>query len=163
MGKFVSKVIDIELLAAALLAVAVVGVGFVGFKPFVVMSGSMEPALRVGSLAYVNTRIGPDELGKGDIVTFGTEDGKTVTHRVVLVDSDTREIMTKGDANSQADPALVPFDRVLGKTVLCVPYAGMVLDAFIANKAAWICVLALFNAVLLFLPRVLGKEAGRLR
>ena len=44
-GKCVSRVIDIELIVAALVAIAVVGVGLVGFKPFVVMSGSMEPVL----------------------------------------------------------------------------------------------------------------------
>jgi len=57
----------------------------------------------------------------------------------------------------------VPFDRVVGRTVLSVPYAGMALDAFIANKVAWICVLVLFNAVLLALPRIFRKEAGPLR
>ena len=162
-GKCVSRVIDIELIVAALVAIAVVGVGLVGFKPFVVMSGSMEPVLKVGSLAYVNTRVSPGELEKGDIGTFSTEEGKTVTHRVVLVDSDAREFVTKGDANAQVDPAPVPFDRVVGKTVLGVPYAGMALDAFIANKVAWICVLVLFNAVLLALPRIFRKEAGPLR
>ena len=52
-----------------LIAIALVGVRLVGLKPFVVLSGSMEPTYHVGSLIYVKS-IDYKQLQVGDPITY---------------------------------------------------------------------------------------------
>ena len=68
-----------------------------GIQPYVVLSGSMEPALQVGSVVWVDVR--KTEAGIGDAVTF-ERDGRTVTHRIV--GKTEKGYLTKGDANRVA-------------------------------------------------------------
>ena len=57
--KAVKKIWDwisgILVAVVVLLAIALVGVRVVGLQPYVVLSGSMEPAYHVGSLIYVKS------------------------------------------------------------------------------------------------------------
>lgn len=75
-----------------LLAIALVGVRFVGLTPYAVLSGSMEPAYHVGSLIYVKD-IEPENVEIGMPITFVVnEDLLVATHRVVDIESrETRE------------------------------------------------------------------------
>lgn len=53
-----------------------------GMKCYSVMSGSMSPDLPVGSAIYVKEKE-PEKVEKGEIITFTTEQGRTmITHRV---------------------------------------------------------------------------------
>ena len=57
-----------------------------GVRPYVILSSSMEPAIRTGSLIFVNTR--DKKAEEGDIVTFLLgESGQevVVTHRIHCV------------------------------------------------------------------------------
>lgn len=71
---------SLSLLAVLLPAAVIFGSAAVRFRPYVVLSGSMEPALQVGSVVWVDVR--KTEAGIGDAVTF-ERDGRTVTHRIV--------------------------------------------------------------------------------
>ena len=93
---------------AVLAAVAYGGLFLAGYRPVAVYSGSMEPDLAVGSLAFVE-RVPADEIAVGDVITFSDpyQPGRLVTHRVV----ETAErpegglaYRTKGDANLERDP-----------------------------------------------------------
>lgn len=104
----------------------------VGWTPTVVSTGSMEPAVSAGSIVHVDGDVDPQVLGSGSIITY--EDpvvpGRTVSHRVIEVVRDvesgpTTGFRTKGDANGQADAAVVPVDAVQGATRLVLPYAGL--------------------------------------
>ncbi len=110
------------------LAVALVGVRLVGLKPFVVLSGSMEPAYHVGSLIYVK-EVDHSELNAGDTITFMANETTVVTHRIagIVPDEADPEIVwfrTKGDANAAEDGALVHCRNVIGKAVFSIPYLG---------------------------------------
>ena len=66
-----------------LLAAALVGVRLFGLTPYAVLSGSMEPTYRVGSLIYVKD-IAPEDVTVGTPITFVVnEDLLIATHRVV--------------------------------------------------------------------------------
>jgi signal peptidase len=91
----------------ALLAPAVFHVMYV-----VVLSGSMTPAMPVGSLAVVRST-DPEEVLIGDAITFSSQAYAEVliTHRVVEIVADksgSPRFRTKGDANEEDDSYLVP-------------------------------------------------------
>lgn len=81
-----------------------------GYTPLVVLSGSMEPELPVGSIVYYKS-VSEEELQPGDIVVFQTDD-QFVSHRIVEINDS--GIVTKGDANENNDPNLVSYSAVRG-------------------------------------------------
>lgn len=96
-----------------------------GYRPVVVLSGSMEPTFPVGSVIYYKAALF-DEIKEGDSITFHAgEGGSLVTHRVVEKQELSQSFVTKGDANESADPVPVSYGDVAGKTGrLCIPFAG---------------------------------------
>lgn len=87
---------------------------FFGWKPFIVLSGSMETQISAGDIVVVK-EIDTNELKKGDIIAF--KDGNIViTHRideVTEIDGKTQYI-TKGDNNSTQDIGYVLPEQVEG-------------------------------------------------
>ena len=70
----------------------------------------------------------PGEIRPGDRITFvmGTDTDLVTTHRVVEIDEENQQFITKGDANASADVQPVKFSRLVGKVVLGVPMLGTV-------------------------------------
>ena len=101
---------------------------FVGYEVYNVISGSMEPEIPVGSVAYVKPA-DPSALSEGDIIAF-VSGGAVVIHRVVanhLVDQD---LVTKGDANEQEDLNAVPYPAVRGLVVRHYPVLGQLIMVY---------------------------------
>lgn len=96
-----------------------------GIRPYIVVSGSMEPAIRTGSVTWVNTRISTEELREGEILAFWGNQGGMVLHRIVEVRSE--GFVTKGDANDVPDSAIVLKEQVRGKAVFSLPWLGYLL------------------------------------
>jgi signal peptidase len=99
-------------------------------QSYVVLSGSMEPAIPTGSAVIVE-RASPDAIERGDVITFeGGSSELTTTHRVVevrTVDGE-RRFRTKGDNNEDVDPRPVPEEAVVGRVMeLSVPGVGSAL------------------------------------
>lgn len=101
-----------------------------GTKVFTVMSGSMSPAIRTGSIVITQTR---KEYQKGDVITFKSEAERKIenpqhtnTHRIIKVQKtkDGLKYETKGDANQTSDSNLVANDLILGKVVFNIPLLG---------------------------------------
>ena len=91
---------------------------FAGIRPFIVMTGSMEPTIMAGDL-IVDKMVDPDKLKVGDVISFTDPDGNgvtVVTHRIVEITGQDGELAfrTRGDANNTEDKALVPASKVLG-------------------------------------------------
>ncbi len=106
------------------------------YEPLMVLSGSMEPQLKVGSVVFI-TRVDPDQIREGDIITFSSpvdlsrsrsSDQTLTTHRVVsVIEKDqTRFFQTKGDANNDVDGRLVDESEVKGRESFDIPYLGYV-------------------------------------
>lgn len=100
-----------------------------GWEPEVVLSGSMEPTLPRGSVAFVEPRP-PEAVDVGDILTYRHPERprRLVTHRVVEVVREDGDLAfrTKGDANDAADRWLVPASNVVGTVRYSLPYIGYV-------------------------------------
>lgn len=91
--------------------------------PLVVTSGSMSPSINIGDIVLVSLEY--EHVNVGDVIVFYDEYlGALITHRVVDVTSE--GYITKGDANPQADPAIVERDAILGKVVLTIPALGWI-------------------------------------
>ena len=115
------------LVVTVLVCAAIVVPRLFGVTPYTVSTGSMEPALPVGSLVYAQA-VDPIDLAPGEVVTFSSlrQGGAAVTHRVVANDPEARQLTTQGDANTAPDPDPVAYDRVRGKMTLGVPVLGYV-------------------------------------
>lgn len=105
-----------------LLATTTIG-AITGWDRTVIISGSMEPSLRVGDVV-LNGPPEDDRLGVHSVVTFERHDGESVSHRVVSVDEDGR-LLTRGDANRTIDSDPVSPDDVDGVGRLVVPLVGI--------------------------------------
>ena len=97
-----------------------------GHQMYVVLSGSMEPAVDTGSVALVRP-VAPEEIAVGDIITFKGAGGGSVltTHRVVAINqANGLSFVTRGDANRVNDPHPVPAANVVGRVHGRIPYLG---------------------------------------
>jgi signal peptidase I len=94
-----------------------------------VMSGSMEPALRVGSVV-LSQKIDTTTLKPGDIITFNSvkEQGGTITHRILRINQaqGVTVFTVKGDANKTADIDPVKAADIQGKVLFSIPLLGYV-------------------------------------
>ena len=102
-----------------------------GHKPLVVISGSMEPTLKVGGILYYE-KIDLDDFNKDDILVYKTKN-HIISHRIVEIIDD--GFITKGDANNSIDSILVKEEQVLGKgTDWSIPYLGYYADFIYTHK-----------------------------
>lgn len=72
-----------------------------GYKPMIVLSGSMETAIYTGDLVFVKI-VDTDKLNVGDVIAFRNEVDTVTTHRIInIVDKNgKRYFETKGDNNN---------------------------------------------------------------
>jgi signal peptidase len=140
-------VLGIVFLVGALVATAGIGqfgrgaAGY-GVVPMVVLSGSMEPSIKTGSLLFVG-RVAADRVVVGDVITYRTpaserpsQNGSDLTtHRVAAVTASAEGpvFTTRGDANTAPDMTLVPGSEVVGRALFAVPYVGYA-SAFARSK-----------------------------
>lgn len=115
----------------------------------VVMSGSMEPELKVGDLVI----LGPaDNVVVGDIIAFETPRGNPafpdrLIHRVAEYDQQGARYTTKGDANEDSDPFAVGTESVLGVYKYRVPYGGYAILFFQSKYGKiWMIIVAMVFA-----------------
>jgi len=110
---------------------------FGGWRFDAILSGSMEPALPLGGVVFVQP-VETGEISVGDIIAYRS--GKVlVTHRVVDVISEPGEpsFVTKGDANQAPDLSPVLASSVAGKVVFDIPYLGY-LAAFVKTRLGFL-------------------------
>jgi signal peptidase len=87
-----------------------------GYTIYTVETGSMVPTLPIGSFIVTRTPENATLLPVGTVITFLTEKGSTVTHRIIeVLYEDGVKYRTKGDNPlNSPDLELVTPDRVLG-------------------------------------------------
>ncbi len=143
------KILSTTLVAVVvLLAILLAGVRLVGYTPYTVLSGSMEPAYHVGSVIYIK-KVDPTTLKVGDSITFRLTGNVIVTHRIIEVHgagTSSLGFRTKGDANETVD-GITPADAVIGKATFSIPYLGYISN-FLQQPKGLICVVGTSAAVL---------------
>jgi signal peptidase I len=97
----------------------------IGWRPFVVESGSMQPRIDVGDIVLAAPETDPTVLlGRVTVFNDAERPGGTKTHRVIAVNDD-GTMTTKGDANPNADTAPLKVEDVRGLGRLLVTFAGL--------------------------------------
>ena len=91
------------------------------YNAMTVLSGSMEPALGVGSVAVI---VPQEDYQLEDIVTFTTDRNIPTTHRIIDKSTDNESVVytTKGDANPAEDMTEVRKEDVVGKVAFGIPF-----------------------------------------
>ena len=160
--KNIWNVISTAILAVfVVFAIALVGVRLFGVDVYTVLSGSMEPTYKTGSVIWVKT-CEPEDVQVGDPITFVLDEDLTVaTHRVVAIDEVEGEFTTKGDANEDIDGAPVLFENLIGKPVFTVPAMGYFVN-WIQNPPGTYMAISIGAVVfiLMLLPSIFGKDEG---
>lgn len=117
------KVLSWIVAAAITIFIMIAAPVIVGYRPVIVLSGSMEPSYHVGSITYYHSCEFSD-LQVGDTITFKAADAM-VTHRIVRINGLSGNVETKGDNNVTPDPQPVEAADIVGKTAdFQIPYAG---------------------------------------
>lgn len=124
--KVLKNIVNAILTLLIIVGVSVLILYIIGIKPYVVISGSMEPNIKVGSVSFINTRYSYSKIKVGDIIAFKT-DNIFATHRVV--ETTQYGFKTKGDANNIEDGNIVSKDEYVGKNILSIPKLGYVIRA----------------------------------
>jgi len=98
--------------------------GFLGYKPLIVLSGSMQPFIDPGDIVVVK-EVPAESLTKGDVIAYLRSDS-IVTHRIMEIDAagDNRKFYTKGDNNNVDDGLAVTANMLQGKYLFRIPRAG---------------------------------------
>jgi signal peptidase I len=111
-----------RLLLGATVSVIVFTAGVIslGWKPYVVMSGSMAPTMHAGDLIFVDPHA--QSVSVYEIVTY-TDPRGPVTHRIVA-QAENGTLTVKGDANAQPDARAVERKHVVGPVRLILPHVG---------------------------------------
>ncbi|MCE4619793.1 MAG: signal peptidase I [Desulfurococcales archaeon] len=131
--------------------------GFVFWRPYAIVTGSMEPSINRGDLVFIRH---VDSVSVGDVVTY-RKGRMIVTHRVYQIFDD--GVRTKGDANVEPDPYIVPYRDILGRVVLRVPLLGWPLIWANWNRAVRLALVSLSLAGLVlvaFWPRRASGHTG---
>lgn len=93
-----------------------------------VISGSMSPTFNVYDM-IIDKKLAPENLKKGDVITFWKDNKTLVTHRIVGIQNQNGKIayMTRGDANNVNDKELVDSSNVEGTYLFRIPYVGLII------------------------------------
>lgn len=117
------KVFSWIVITAIIIYMAIAAPILLGYRPLVVLSGSMEPTYPVGSIIYYHDCTF-EEIEAGDPITFYAGNS-LVTHRAAKVDEVSRTVVTKGDNNTSEDPVPVAETEIAGIAAdFAIPFAG---------------------------------------
>ncbi|MGA4721682.1 signal peptidase I SipW [Fictibacillus nanhaiensis] len=149
----ITTVLAITLLSMIFIVISSKAAGgepsFFGYQIKTVLSGSMEPTFKTGSVIAVKPIEDAMNLKKSDVITYLKQDQSIVTHRIVEVIKNGDQVMyqTKGDNNKAVDTQPVLAQNVMGKySNFTIPYLGYFIDFAKSNKG---------TALLLIIPGVL--------
>lgn len=131
-----------------------------GYKPFIVLSGSMENEIKKGDLIVVEN-INPEKLIKGDVIAFRDSENKVTTHRIIdLVESDNNVyFVTKGDNNNSQDQNLVEYSNVEGIYKFRLPAIGNIMNSLASPMV--IVIIVLFITIIFILAFYVSIKGQR--
>jgi len=99
------------------------------YKVMTVISGSMAPAIKMGSVVIVKPA---SDYKIGDVITFGpySKTKAPTSHRIydIKVVDGQPVYITKGDVNNAPDARELQKRDIVGKVLFSVPFVGYAVD-----------------------------------
>ena len=113
---------------------------FFGWKPFIVLSGSMETQISAGDVVVVK-ETETQNLKKGDIIAF-KEGDIVITHRIdeLVIEDGNVKYITKGDNNQSVDIGSITRENIVGKMIYKINGLGKI-QFFLSSKLGWILII----------------------
>ena len=158
-----SVVVNIVLLLAILLVVFSAisrrnnnGIILGPFGSAVVLTGSMEPSIKTGSLILIK-KVPDESLRIGDVITFRPLNNSSVllTHRIIDVDREMPSFITQGDANKTPDNGYVYPDSIVGKVIVAIPKLGSFMNYLKTPQGMiiFVVIIVLLQALWYMIPK----------
>lgn len=115
-----------------------------GYKPFIVLSGSMETEIHKGDL-IVTKKVDPETLKVDDVIAFRDAEETVTTHRIIDIVEKEGEtyFITKGDNNNTQDDNLVSYSDVEGIYVFRIAGVGSMMNSLAQPTTIIIIVLGI--------------------
>jgi len=127
------------------------------FQVLRVMSGSMEPKIKVGSVVFIQ-KVKLETLEESNIITFASQEdpNMSITHRLVKIEEKEGKTVfkTRGDANNSDDITETLPSQVKGKVVFSLPLLGY-LSVWI-RKPAGFGLLVILPAISIIISEILN-------
>ena len=109
------------------LFITIIAMILFGYKVIILIGNSMSPTMWIDDVVVIK-KVEEKDLKVGDVVTFGATGGVYTTHRIYeIVDGG---FITKGDANTTPDGAVLKYPTIQGKVFFFIPKIGKVLNLF---------------------------------
>lgn len=117
------------------------------FSAYTIVSPSMVPAINVLDVVVTMRVDSPDDLEKGDIITFNSTDyrysGVRVTHRIINIEKTSNGeylFTTKGDNNNTEDSSRISFNEIYGKVLFRIPKIGYI-QYYLSSILGWVAII----------------------
>ena len=113
------------------------------YGAYVIVSGSMEPIIKIKDAVITRRVDKKEDLKVGDVITYRSMDetyyGILITHRIIEIKDENGETkyITKGDHNETPDRSPITFEQVTGKVVMRIPKIGY-LKYFLVSSYGWV-------------------------
>ena len=132
-----------------------------GYKPFIVLSGSMETEIHVGDL-IITKIVDPKDLKENDVIAFRDAEGTVTTHRIIeiITKNDITYFVTKGDNNASQDQNLVEYKDVEGIYITRIPGIGTIMNELTKPTIIVIVILGV-TIIFILLFQISNKKLKR--
>lgn len=99
------------------------------YSSFMVYGSSMNPTIYAGDLVIIKKQ---DNYLVDDIISYSSDDNKTVTHRIINKNGNFYE--TQGDNNMFSDKENISNTDIYGKVILVIPNIKPILNFLMKYK-----------------------------
>ncbi len=117
------------------------------FSAYTIVSPSMVPSINVLDVVVTMRVNNPEDLKKGDIITFNSTDyrysGVLVTHRIVDIEKTSSGeylFTTKGDNNNTPDSSRISFNEIYGRVLFRIPKIGYI-QYYLSSILGWVAII----------------------
>lgn len=118
-----------------------------GYRFYLIGSGSMEPTIHVGDAVAVKEA---NDFKEGDVIAF-KEANTVIVHRIVKVYTEEDKVLyeTKGDNNNTVDGGLRTKENILGKLVFTVKNASNPINFIKSHFIIIIAIIAIIAVIVI--------------
>ena len=139
-----------------LVALAIVIPNSYGVKTLAVLSNSMAPNIKRGSMVFV-TPVKPAAIEIGDFISYTVSVDQLVTGRVTQIDVINKLFTVKDDLSGASEAMQISFDNMIGVVKFSVPIMGYLLGYVLTSRGK-VVVIAGVLALIVIMAMLGGQE-----